>query len=333
MKTAKANTKPQSAAADKKAAPKAPPASDYELKVGKATLKLTNQQKLYWPDDQITKGSLVKYYADIAPFILPYLKDRPQSLHRFPNGIIDAGFYQKDIDTAIAPKWLRTEKVYSDSNHEDLDYLICNDKETLIYMANLGCIEMHPWNSRYDYLTQPDWLVIDLDPEDIAFAEVAKTALTVRKVLESLGIEGYCKTSGATGLHIFAPLAAKYEYEVVRNFGQLIAKRVHELLPDTTSILRQPRQRQKKVYLDYLQNSKGQTLAAPYSVRPRPGAPVSTPLDWSEVNSKLDPKTFTIQTIFKRLDKKGDLWKPVLGRGNDLAKALKKAEANKGWPK
>ena len=314
------------AVVNKKPIPKVPTKNDYELKVGKAVLKLTNQQKLYWPEDNITKGELVKYYAEVTPFILPYLKDRPQSLHRFPNGIKDFGFFQKDLDTNVIPEWVRTEKVYSDFNKENLDYLICNDKETLMYMANLGCIEVNPWNSQLATLMKPSWMVIDLDPEDIAFSEVVKVAITTRQVLESFGIEGYCKTSGATGLHIFAPLANKYEYEVVRNFAQLIATRINSLLPEITSIIRQPKLRQKRVYIDYLQNSKGQTLAAPYGVRPRPGATVSTPLDWSEVNAKLDPKAFTIKTIFKRLDKKGDLWKPVIGKGNDLAKALKKLE-------
>jgi bifunctional non-homologous end joining protein LigD len=298
-----------------------------EVKVGKVILKLTNPQKLYWPDDKITKGDLVNYYSEIAPTILPYLKDRPQSMHRFPNGINGPSFYQKDLDIETVPTWLHTEKVYSDSNQAEIDYLICNDRETLMYMANLGCIEIHPWNSKYTSLENPDWLVIDLDPDDIAFTEVVKCAQATKKVFDKLGMDAYCKTSGATGLHIFAPLAAKYEYGVVRNFAQLVARQIHHMLPETTSLERQPKNRSGKIYIDFLQNSKGQTLAAPYSLRPRPGATVSTPLEWSEVNARLDPKNFTIKNTMKRLDKKDDLWKAVIGKGNDLKKAFRIIES------
>ena len=300
--------------------------SDQELKVGKISLKLTNQNKIYWPDEKITKGELVNYYSEIAPVILPYLKDRPQSLHRFPNGIQAPGFYQKDVDIKIIPSWLTTEKISSESNKEYIDYLICNDRATLIYMSNLGCIEVNPWNSRIKKPTKPDWLVIDLDPEAISFTEVVKVALATKKVCDKFEVDCICKTSGATGLHIYVPLAAKYEYEIARNFAHLIAQQVNSLLPGITSLIRPPKQRQKKVYLDFLQNSKGQTLAAPYSVRPRPGATVSTPLLWSEVNNKLDPRKFTVKTIFKRLDKTGDIWSRVNGKGADLNKAIRNSE-------
>ena len=296
---------------------------DYDLKVGNVTLKLTNQNKIYWPAEKITKGELVNYYAEIAPVILPYLKGRPQSLHRFPNGISAPGFYQKDLDTKVIPAWVKTQSIFSGSTSENIDYLICNDKATLIYMANLGCIEIHPWNSIIKKIEKPDWLIIDLDPEAIGFDAVIKTALKTKEVCDNFGLDCYCKTSGATGLHIYIPLAAKYEYDVVRTAAHFIAHKVNELLPGITSLERQPKKRQKKVYPDYLQNSRGQTLAAPYSVRPRPGAPVSTPLSWDEVNAKLNPQSFTIKTIMKRLDKMGDLWKPVLGTGARLEKLIK----------
>ncbi len=304
--------------------------TDYEKKVGKVNLKLTNQQKLYWPDEKITKGNLLKYYESVADVMLPYLKDRPESLHRFPNGIKDAGFFQKDQDVAKLPEWVRTEKVYSESNKENIDYLICNDKAHLLFMANLGCIEINPWNSKIQTPENPDWMVIDLDPEDISFKEVIKAALETRRFFDKLEIESYCKTSGATGLHIYVPLAAKYDYEIVKNFAQLVAQHVNDKLPDTTSILRMPQKRKKKIYLDFLQNRRGQTLAAPYSVRPRPGATVSTPLEWSEVNAKLDPANYTIHNTLARLDKKGDLWKPVIGKGANLEKAIKAVYENTG---
>jgi bifunctional non-homologous end joining protein LigD len=287
-------------------------------------LHLTNQQKLYWQDDGITKGEMVNYYSSIAPVMLPYLKDRPQSMHRFPNGINGESFFQKDVDRDKIPAWVKSEKIYSESNKEYIDYLICNDKATLVYMANLGCIEINPWNSRLKNITNPDWVVIDLDPEDISFKEVVKAAVTVRKTLDDMEVDSYCKTSGATGLHIYIPLGAKYDYEIAKTFAEVVAQAVNAQIPATTSVLRLPKKRQHKVYLDFLQNRRGQTLAAPYSLRPKPGATVSTPLEWKEVNEKLDPAAFTIKTIFKRLDKKGDLWKPVLGKGANLDKAMKR---------
>lgn len=299
---------------------------DKDVKIGGATLHLTNQQKIYWPEEGITKGELVDYYEKIEPVLLPYLKDRPQSMRRHPNGINAPDFFQKDIDVEKVPSWLTTKRIYSKSNKEYIDYLICNNKATLVYMANLGCIEINPWNSRISKPDNPDWIVIDLDPENIPFSEVIKTAVTLRKILEGLEIDSYPKTSGSRGMHIYIPLAAKYEYEIARTFGQLIAQTVHDKIPEITSIVRSPSKRQKKVYLDYLQNSKGQTLAAPYSVRPKPGAKVSTPLAWSEVNAKLDPANYTIKTIFKRLDKKGDLWLPVLKKRVNIATIMRRIQ-------
>jgi bifunctional non-homologous end joining protein LigD len=245
-----------------------------DLKIGKLTLKLTNQNKIYFPESGITKGDLINYYSEISSLILPYLKDRPQSMNRFPNGIGKESFYQKDVDPKTVPAWVKTEKIYSESNDKDINYLICNDKATLILMANMGCIEINPWNSRIPKLLNPDWLVIDLDPEKISFKEVVRAAQEVRKVLDELEVESYCKTSGATGLHIYVTLGAKYNYDVAKEFAELIAQLTHERLPQTTSVLRLPSKRQGKIYLDFLQNRKGQTLAAPYSARPKPGAPV-----------------------------------------------------------
>ncbi len=295
---------------------------NYNLKLGRITLKLTNQDKIYWPGDNITKGELVNYYSQMAQLILPYLKNRPESLHRFPGGINAPGFYQKDLDIKTSPHWLKTEKILSASTGKNTDYLICNNRASLLYMANLGCIEIHPWNSRITAIDKPDWMVIDLDPEDIGFDAVIKTALTTQKICNGFELDCYCKTSGATGLHIFIPLGARYSYDIVHKAAFVLAQKIHASLPAITSLERLPKKRQQKVYPDYLQNSRGQTLAAPYSVRPRPGATVSTPLEWSEVNSKLNPSLFTIKTIFKRIDKKGDLWKPVSGKGSDLKKLL-----------
>jgi len=302
--------------------------NDYDLKVGKTVLHLTNQNKVYFPKDGITKGDIIHYYNEVSELILPYLKDRPESMNRFPNGIDSPSFYQKDVDVDKIPKWLKTKKVFSESNNADIDYLICNNKETLLYMANLGCIEMNPWNSTTKHIQNPDWLVIDLDPAGNDFSPVITTALVVKEVLDELETECLCKTSGASGLHIYIPLGAKYDYDSIKILGELIAKEVQSRLPDITSIERSIKKRKNKLYIDFLQNRRGQTLAAPYSVRPKPGATVSTPLEWSEVNEKLHPSQFTIKNVLKRFEKKGDLWTPVLSKGADIKKIIHKLEEN-----
>lgn len=300
--------------------------NDYDLKVGKTVLHLTNQNKIYYPKNGITKGDIVQYYNQSASLILPYLKGRPQSMNRFPNGIDAPSFYQKDVDIDKIPSWLKTEKIFSESNNAEIDYLICNDKETLLYMANLGCIEINPWNSTLKKIENPDWLVIDIDPEKDDFEVVVQTALTVKDVLDELETDCLCKTSGATGLHVYIPLGAQYSYDSVKILAELLAKEIHSRLPETTSLERSIKKRNHKIYIDYLQNKRGQTLAAPYSVRPKPGATVSTPLEWSEVNSKLHPSQFTIKNVLSRFEKKGDLWAPVLTKGANINKIIKKME-------
>ncbi|WP_343694653.1 DNA ligase D [Flavobacterium sp.] len=301
--------------------------NDYDVKIGKTTLHLTNQDKIYFPKDGITKGEILQYYDEVSTLILPYLKDRPESMNRFPNGIEAPSFYQKDIDLDKTPKWLKTKKIYSESNDENIDYLICNNKETLLYMANLGCIEMNPWNSTIHHIQNPDWLVIDLDPaKESDFPIVVQTAQTVKEVMDELETECLCKTSGATGLHIYIPLGAKYDYDSIKILGELLAREIQGRLPDITTTERSIKKRKNRLYIDYLQNRRGQTLAAPYSVRPKPGATVSTPLEWSEVTEKLHPSQFTIKNVLKRFEKKGDLWQLVLSTGANIKKIIKKLE-------
>ncbi len=294
---------------------------DRKKTINSKVLKLTNLDKVYWPDEGYTKGDLIEYYEKISKRILPYLEGRPESLLRHPNGINGESFFQKDI-VQLNAKWLKTKNIFSESNDKDIRYLVCNDKETLIYMANLGCIEINPWFSRIENLERPDYFVIDLDPEEIEFDKVIETALCVKEVLDEAGTESFCKTSGATGLHIYVPLGAKYEYDTVKEFAHIIAKLAHNKLPAITSLERSPSKRKHKVYLDYLQNRKGQTLAAPYSVRPRPGAPVATPLDWSEVKTGLRPTDFNIDNIFGRLEQKGDIFQKILAGGINIQKCI-----------
>jgi len=293
---------------------------DKVVVVDKKPVKLTNSQKIYWPEEGISKGELVSYYRDMSSYILPYIKNRPQSLNRFPNGIKAPGFYQKDMDVSQVPSWVKTEKIFSTSNNDYIDYLICNDTATLMYMANLGCIEINPWHSQYKKPNHPQWMMLDLDPGDISFGEVVKVALQIRKAADELEIESFCKTSGASGLHIFFPLNTKYAYDEVKPFAAAFANLINQRIPETTSIERSVAKRRDKVYLDFLQNNKGQTIAAPYSVRPRPGATVSAPLAWSEVNARLHPGMFTMKNIKKRVETKGDLWEGVMGAGIPLKK-------------
>ena len=288
-------------------------------------LELTNLDKVFWPDEGYTKGDVIAYYRIMAHAMLPHLVDRPESLHRTPHGITEGGFFQKEAGE-LPPSWITTREIYSKHVDKHIKFFVCQDEATLVYMANLGCIEINPWLSRLQHLDYPDYFVIDLDPEDIPFAKVIETALAVREVLDRAGAVSFPKTSGATGMHIYVPLGAKYDYDTAGGFAKVIATLAHHKVPDFTSLLRSPRLRQRKVYLDFLQNKPGQTLAAPYSIRPRPGATVSAPLKWEEVKPGLDPGRFTIATMPGRLEHMGDLFSGVLGPGIDLERCIENLE-------
>jgi bifunctional non-homologous end joining protein LigD len=291
------------------------------VKVDGNTLKLTNLAKIYWPKGNIAKGDLLNYYHQIAPFMLPYMKDRPQSLNRFPNGIDGKSFYQKDMKGKVE-SWLKTFERYGERSGAK-DFLVCTDSASLLYMANLGCIEMNPWHSRVSAPLSPDWCVIDLDPGAISFERVIETAQMVYQVLQSLSIPSYPKTSGSTGIHIYIPLGAKYNYEQSRQLAELIATLVHQELPSFTSLERSPEKRKTKIYIDYLQNRPIQTICAPYSVRPRPGATVSAPIHWEEVKKGLKVSQFTMNNILQRVKREGNLFTGILSNGIDLNKVLK----------
>lgn len=291
-----------------------------KLEIGGKALSLTHLEKVYWPEDGYTKGDMIAYYRDVAPVMLPYLKDRPLSLHRFPGGIAEKSFYQKDVEQA--PDWATTVSIESESRGESIRFLVCQNEASLVYVANLGSIEIHPWNSRTGDLENPDFMVIDLDPAEQGFDEVMEVARTTRRVLDSIGAESLVKTSGATGLHIYVPMGAKYDYEQARTFGRLVGHIVQARHPKNTSLERKPADRKGKIYIDVYQNRRGQTLAAPYSIRPRDGAPVSTPLRWEELVPGLSPAEFTLKTLRARLDQVGDLWAAVLGPGIEMDKCL-----------
>lgn len=289
----------------------------------KREVKLTNQKKIYFPKSGITKGDLISYYQSVAKYILPHLKLRPQSLNRFPNGIEKLNFYQKDAGKE-APEWMDKVSIFSESSEKQSLYLVCNTKEDLAYLNNLGCIDLNPWNSTVEHLHNPSWLALDLDPsENNTFEHVIQTARAVKEVLDLAKVKGYCKTSGSSGIHIYLPMEEKYSFDQVKNFAQILMQKVNELLPELTTLERNLKKRGKeKIYLDYLQNRFGQTLASVYSVRPKMGAPVSMPLDWEELKPGLKPTDFTLHNALERIKTKGDLFKPVLGKGIDLLKAL-----------
>jgi bifunctional non-homologous end joining protein LigD len=285
-------------------------------------LELSHLDKVFFSEAGYTKGDLIDYYQQVSKYILPYILNRPHNLLRQPNGYDGKSFFQKDM-AGLAPDWTKTVEVFSESNHKNISYFVCDSLDSLLYMVQLGCIEINPWNSTVKNLGKPDWAVIDLDPEDIGFKEVIKVAKAVKQVADDLKVPAYPKTSGKSGIHIFIPLQAKYEYRQARQLAEIIANLAHQRLNGITSLERSPADRQKRIYLDYLQNRETQTLVAPYSVRPTKAASVSTPLHWDEVNSKLDASKFTIKTMPKRLAETGDIWKPVLGKGVNIAKVLK----------
>jgi bifunctional non-homologous end joining protein LigD len=282
---------------------------------------LSHPGKIFWPDEGYSKKDLFDYYREVSGIILPHIIGRPQSLHRHPDGIKGESFFQKDISFK-PPSWIQTFLVSDKDKPKDIHYLVCRDIDSLLYMANLGCIEINPWLSRVENINRPDFIVIDLDPTDTDFSKVVSTALKTKEILEMLDIEGFIKTSGATGLHIYIPTGSKYDYDQAQQFTNMLAIVIKRKIPGISSIERSPRKRQGKVYLDYLQNRKGQTIAAPYCIRPRPGAPVSTPLFWDELEDLKDPAVFNIKNIFKRLEKYGDIWKEIYKKGLDMEKVL-----------
>lgn len=280
--------------------------------------------KVFWPKEGYTKGDVIRYYGRIALRILPYLEGRPNSLNRFPNGITGIHFFQKNVAKASMPAYVQTRTIRAKTNGKNVRYVLCDNQETLLYLANLGCIEVHPWSSRVGTLLKPDYLILDLDPGTRAtFRDVIAVARATHALLDAAGMPNVCKTSGKRGLHIFVPLGAKYSFERVRQCANLVAQAVHKKIPELTSLEHWPAKRKNKVRIDTMRNAIGQTVAAPYSLRPTPSATVSAPLRWKEVKAGLRPERFTIETIFKRLQSIGDPWKPVMGRAADLAKATR----------
>ncbi|HEX6225853.1 MAG TPA: DNA ligase D [Chryseolinea sp.] len=286
-------------------------------------LKFTNLSKIFWPEEKVTKRDMLNYYYQVAPYMLPYMKERPQTLNRFPNGINGQSFYQKDV-TGKVPAWIKTHQYFSEGDQRQKNFLVCTDEASLLYIASLGCIEMNPWSSTVKTPDHPDWCIIDLDPDKKnTFDQVIEAAQVTRQVLEAIGVVSCCKSSGSTGLHIYIPLGAKYTYEDSKEFARAVVTKIQRLIPDFTTIERKISDRKGKMYLDFLQNRPQATVAAPYSLRPKPGAPVSMPLKWDEIKKGLSIRDFNIRNAMSRLKESGDLFKPVLGKEINLPQAVK----------
>jgi bifunctional non-homologous end joining protein LigD len=288
------------------------------------TIKLTNLDKVFWPEPGFTKRDLIDYYRAISPWLLPYLADRPVVLTRYPDGVTGKSFYQKDAPE-WTPDWIRTVPVEHDGGEKTVNYFVADDLDTLTYLANLGSVPLHIWHSRAADLGHPDWCLLDLDPKDAPFAHVVEIALFLHELCGELELPHYVKTSGSSGLHVLIPLGGRMDYDQSVTLGELIARTVVKKLPRISTIERVVKKRAGKVYVDFLQNRQGQLMAAPFSAREKPGATVSAPLLWKEVGKDLSLADYTIETMPPRMKKlKGDPLAPVLTESPDLIGALEK---------
>jgi len=286
------------------------------------TVAFTNLDKVFWPEEGYTKGDLIDFYRSVAPWILPYLRERPLVMTRYPDGIHGKSFFQKDAP-GFAPPWLRTERIWSEHAGREIDYFVCDDEASLLYVANLASIPLHIWASRVPSLARPDWCILDLDPKGAPFAHVVELALAIRALCGELDLPAGVKTSGASGLHILIPLGGQCTFEQSRTLAELLARVVEGEHPKIATTTRSLPGRHGRVYLDFLQNGHGRLLVAPLSVRPLPGAPVSTPLHWREVGAQLDPQKFTIRSVPRRLRRlENDPLLAALERHPDLERAL-----------
>ena len=282
----------------------------------------THLDKIFWPQERFTKGDVIRYYDRMADVILPYLRNRPMVLNRHPNGIHGASFFQKNVDPKHLPPFVKTIAVRARSTGRNVHYVICNNKRTLLYLANLGCIEMHPWNSRTSSIRNPDFLSLDLDPGGNPFGDVVKVARAVRDVIEATGGRCLVKTSGKTGIHVIVPLRPRHDFAEVRAAAKTIAGIVDRRLPKLTTRRPNASRHSRKIYIDYVRNSIGQTLAAPYSLRAFPAATVSTPLAWRDLSTSLRPSRYRLRTIFRRLNREGDIWRSAIRHSVNLERLV-----------
>ena len=307
-------------------------AEEARVTVNDHPLKFTHLNKVLFPADGFTKRDLLNFYNDVSPYLLPHLKDRPLSLKRYPNGIDQEYFFQKN-SPASYPNWLRFENI--DSEHRDpkkpkepIRYVLAESAAALLFLVNQGCIDQNPWQSRVGSLENPDFILIDLDPQGCEYNMIVEAALLVRRTLDKLELEGYAKTTGGDGMHIYIPVEPEYTYDITRTFAEAICRVCVAERPDLFTTPRSVEKRQKnRVYFDFLQNGEGKTIAAPYVVRAYPGAPVATPLAWREIKAGLTPAQFHMRNTIARFHKVGDLFEGVLTKKQELLPAFQKLEA------
>ncbi|MEN8182366.1 MAG: DNA ligase D [Myxococcota bacterium] len=286
----------------------------------------TNLDKVFWPEEGFSKGDLIDYHRRVAPWILPYLADRPLVLTRYPDGILGKSFFQKDAPQWV-PSWVRTERMWSEHASREIHYFVCDELEQLLYVVNLGTIPLHVWSSRVASLQQPDWCILDLDPKGAPFADVVRVARELRTLCRSIELPSYAKTSGSTGVHVLIPLGRQLTFEQSRQLALVLARAVVGRLPEIATVTRRVSARKGRVYVDALQNGHGRLLAAPFCVRPLPDAPVSMPVRWREVSARLDPGRYTLRTAAARLRRLGeDPLRPVLEDRPDLLGALERLQ-------
>lgn len=283
-------------------------------------VEFKNLDKIFWPREGYTKGDVVQYYDRVADIVLPYLRDRPMVLVRHPNGIKKGSFFQKNVASIHLPAFVKTVNIRARSTGRNVHYVVCNNKATLLYLANLGCIEMHMWGSRVRKLHFPDYMVIDLDPGRNTFAETVAVAKETRKVIAAAGGTSLVKTSGKTGIHVYVPLRPVYDFDAVRAVARLVAQIVNRRMPGLTTVNPRLSGRKDRIYLDCARNGFGQTTVAPYSLRAFARATVSAPLDWRELTAGSSPARYHLRSMIRRVRMKGDLWEAAMRRPNSLRK-------------
>ncbi len=297
--------------------------TEQSLTIEGRRLKFTNLKKVFYPADGYTKRDVINFYAAVSDLLVPHLKSRPLSLKRYPNGIDSDFFFQKEAATSF-PDWLHTELIATDETSKTR-FVICDDKASLLYLANLGCIDQNPWMSRLGSLENPDFILLDLDPYHCGYDRIVEAARLVKGKLDQIGLKGYPKTTGGDGMHIYVPLEPQYSYAQARTFAEILSRWVTAERADLFTTPRNVSAREKgKVYFDYLQIAEGKTISAPYVLRANPGAPVATPLDWDEVRPGLTPLQFHIGNVMRRFDRVGDLFSPVLNQLQEIEPALEK---------
>lgn len=279
-------------------------------------IELSNEDKVLFNESGITKGDIIEYYKKISPVMLPHIKGRPLTLHRYPDGINEKGFYQKQISNYF-PKWIDRVSV-NKKEGEKITHVLCNDKKTLIYLANQACITFHAWLSNTDNLNKPNRMVFDLDPSNDDITLIIKAAKELKRTLDNFNLKSYLMTTGSRGVHVVVPIIPEFNFDEVRNYAKKIAEMVVKKNPDQYTVEHRKEKRNGRVFIDYLRNSYAQTSVVPYSIRSKKGATVATPLEWSEINSKdFDPQKYTINNIFRRLGQKEDPWKNIdLNKGS-----------------